>query len=159
MAVGVAAARRRRAGAAMIRVRRAAVTPRSAERAFAVISDIESYPRFVRGCRGAEILERDGDELIARLEIVVAGASRRLITRNRSRQGREIDMRLVSGPVRELSGQWRFEPLSSDSCRITLSFRFAPTGVVARLAGQLVADRAADRAFEDFLARLRAAKP
>ena len=138
----------------MIAVERQVVAACSAERAFSVVNDIEAYPQFVRGCQRAEVLERAGDELTARLDVVVSGVARRLVTRNRSRTGREIDMRLVSGPVRELRGLWRFEPLSEQACRIALTLRFAPSGMLVRLVGRMLAERAADRALDDFLARL-----
>ncbi len=140
----------------MANAQRSALLAQSAEQAFAVVNDIEAYPLFLKGCRRAKILSRAGDELSAELDLVVAGIAHRVSTRNRSRPGREIAMRLVSGPARELEGRWLFEPLRGGGCRIELSLRFVPSGILARLVSSAVVERAADRVLADFLARLEA---
>jgi ribosome-associated toxin RatA of RatAB toxin-antitoxin module len=102
---------------------------------FALVADVDSYPKFLPWCGGARVVEQQGDEVLAEIEIAYHGIHRTFRTRNRNRSGEEILIRLVSGPFSHLRGRWHFEPLGDDACRVSLDIEFDFSG---RLVGRLV---------------------
>ena len=94
------------------------------EQVFALVNDIASYPQFVPGCSGAEILLHTEHEIVARLRVHRGPMSTQLTTRNHLKPHSEIRMELVSGPLRSLDGLWSFTPVGSNGCRIELQLQF-----------------------------------
>jgi len=103
---------------------RSALVARRPAEVFALVNDIASYPRFVPGCSGAEILSADATEVIARLRVHRGPLSTELTTRNRLHPPDEIGLELVAGPLRALQGTWSFGAVGSNGCRIELRLQF-----------------------------------
>jgi len=134
-------------------ITRSAIVPHSAEAMYALVEDIESYPRFLPWCAGAQVHERHPGETRATLTARLSGVSQSFTTRNENRPGEAIDMRLVQGPFRRFHGEWRFVPLSEHASRIefTLEYEFS-----SRTLGRLLAplfDGIADSMVEAFVRR------
>ena len=91
---------------------------------FALVVDVESYPRFLPWCVGAELHYRRDDELEASLEMQRAGRRERFRTHNRLDPPQRMDLSLVSGPFRTLDGSWTFDPIADRGTRIGLEMRF-----------------------------------
>ena len=79
-------------------IQRSALVPYTAEEMFALVSDIESYPRFLPWCSDTRVLSRDSDEVRASIEFSVSGLTRSFTTRNRFQVNKIIEIRLVDGP-------------------------------------------------------------
>ncbi len=105
-------------------VTRSALIARLPEQVYALVNDIASYPTFVPGCSGAEILMQTEREVVARLKVQRGPLSTQLTTRNHLTPYSEIRMELVSGPMRSLDGLWSFAPAGSNGCRIELQLQF-----------------------------------
>jgi ribosome-associated toxin RatA of RatAB toxin-antitoxin module len=91
---------------------------------FDLVADVESYPQFLKGCVGARLHGRSGDELNASLRMQRGPLTAEFTTRNRLCRPEAITMRLTDGPFETLEGGWRFDALGEEGCRITLSLRF-----------------------------------
>ncbi|MGD2136783.1 MAG: type II toxin-antitoxin system RatA family toxin [Gammaproteobacteria bacterium] len=105
---------------------------------FALVSDIETYPRFLPWCTGAEVLFREGDTVTARVDFAVGKVSKSFVTRNRNREYSEIGMQLVEGPFSQLEGRWRFEPLGGEGCKISLYLEYDFSNkMVSMVVGQV----------------------
>ncbi|MFZ9390902.1 MAG: type II toxin-antitoxin system RatA family toxin, partial [Burkholderiaceae bacterium] len=78
-------------------------------------------------CAGGRILEQNGNELSAELQIDFKGIKQSFSTRNRNIPGSSIEMELLSGPFKSLRGNWRFTALAEDACRVEfeLEYHFA----------------------------------
>ena len=122
--------------AALNTVRQTAVVPYSPEQMYALVNDIESYPRFLPWCREARVLEPGERELKATLTLAAAGIRQSFTTGNRMQPDRRIDVRLLEGPFRRLEGSWTFEPLPNGRCRIALEMNFEFRNRLAALALQ-----------------------
>ena len=96
------------------------------DRVYALVEDIESYPRFLPWCRSA-VAERGAEETLATLEVGMRRLRQSFSTRNRNRPGEAIEMRLLEGPFRHFSAAWHFTPLTQAACRIefALEYEFA----------------------------------
>lgn len=137
----------------MKRIARSALVSHAAPQLYALVEDIEAYPRFLPWCTGAQVHERSADETRATLTVGMKGLRQSFTTLNRNRPYESIDMRLVEGPFRHFAASWRFKALASDACRIdfSLEYEFA-SRVLARLLEPLF-DRIADTMVDAFVRR------
>jgi ribosome-associated toxin RatA of RatAB toxin-antitoxin module len=141
----------------MKRIARSAIVEHSAAEMYALVEDVESYPRFLPWCTAAEVHERRPGMTKATLSAGVGGLSHSFTTLNENRPGEAIDMRLVEGPFLHFEAQWRFVPLSGHACRIEFSMQYEFS---SRTLGRLLAplfDGMADSMVEAFVRR--AAEP
>jgi ribosome-associated toxin RatA of RatAB toxin-antitoxin module len=106
-------------------VDRSALVPYTPGEMFALVSDIESYPRFLPWCQGARILSRDIDEVRASIDFAVGNVTRSFTTRNRHQVNKMIEMHLVDGPFSQLDGCWRFDPLGEEGSKIALFLEYS----------------------------------
>lgn len=96
----------------------------SAEQMYALVENLEDYPKFLPWCGGAEVRERTGDKVVASLTINYHGVRQSFTTENTNTPPVAIDMKLVEGPFRQLHGQWRFKPLRPDACKIEFELHY-----------------------------------
>lgn len=100
-------------------VERSVLLRYSVQDMYALVRDIEAYPRFLPGCVTAKVEHDEGARVRARLGFRVKGLSDTFATENRL-DGNRIEMRLLEGPFRELSGHWDFVALSERGCKVGL---------------------------------------
>jgi ribosome-associated toxin RatA of RatAB toxin-antitoxin module len=117
-------------------VGRSALVNHSAQRMFALVSEIESYPAFLPWCDRARVSERGPGRTVATLRINFRGLREEFTTENRYQADQSIDIKLVSGPFRSLEGGWRFTALSDKACKVELNLRYEfANRILARLVG------------------------
>ena len=136
----------------MKRVARSAIVEHRAEEMYALVDDIDSYPRFLPWCVAARVEQRSAAGAQATLTIGMRGLRTSFTTHNENRVGEAIDMRLVHGPFRRFAAAWRFKPLSDEACRIEFSLEYELAGPLARLLAPLV-ERIADTMVDAFSRR------
>lgn len=91
---------------------------------FALVNDIESYPVFLPWCRSATVHRREGRVVDASLHIYHGMVSKSFTTRNMLSPHTAIEITLVDGPFRHLSGRWRFTPLGDVGSKVSLALQF-----------------------------------
>ncbi|MBV8030866.1 MAG: type II toxin-antitoxin system RatA family toxin [Betaproteobacteria bacterium] len=136
----------------MKRIQRSAIVAHGAPELYALVQDIESYPRFLPWCLEARVLEK-GAFTKARITAGMRGLRQSFTTLNENHAAESIDMRLVEGPFRHFVAAWRFTPLSAEACRIdfSLEHEFA-SRTLAKLLEPLF-DRIADTMVDAFARR------
>lgn len=135
----------------MKRIARSAIVEHKAEEMYALVDDIESYPRFLPWCTAATV-ERTEEGARATLTVGLRGIRQSFTTQNQNRPGESIDMRLVHGPFRRFAAAWRFRPLSEEACSIEFSLEYELAGPLARLL-EKVFDQIADTMVDAFTRR------
>ncbi|MFK0571146.1 type II toxin-antitoxin system RatA family toxin [Endozoicomonas sp.] len=108
----------------MPRISRSALVMYSTQQMYDLVSDIESYGEFLPGCAGGRIDRQDGEQLEATLEVTKAGLRHSFSTRNKMTPGLSIEMQLLEGPFKYLSGTWTFHPLGENGCKVSLDLEF-----------------------------------
>jgi len=106
------------------KIERSALVNHSAAELFDLVNDIEAYPSFMPGCRGARVIEKSDEELVGELQLGATGVEQRFTTRNALERPNRISMSLLEGDFREFSAEWKFVPLSDQACKISLSMNF-----------------------------------
>jgi ribosome-associated toxin RatA of RatAB toxin-antitoxin module len=131
----------------MHRIERSLLVPYSAERMFRLIEEVDNYPQFLPWCPASRARPLPDGSVEATIEIAFHGVRSRFTTRNVMDRPREIQLALVDGPFRRLSGHWRFLELPEQSCKVSLhlQYQFAagPLGrliapVFETIAGSLI---------------------
>ena len=105
-------------------IQRSALVAHSAQAMFDLVNDVASYPEFLPGCADSKILQSDESQMKASLLVSKAGVKQWFTTMNAVEPAFRIDMQLVDGPFKKLSGGWTFSPLSEEACKIELSLDF-----------------------------------
>lgn len=118
----------------MSQISRSALVPYSAEQMYRLVNDVDSYPQFLPGCTGSRVLDARSDQMTASVDVSKAGISKTFVTRNTLTDNQSIQMQLVDGPFRKLSGGWRFTALSDEACKVELNLDFEFTNMLVELA-------------------------
>lgn len=106
------------------------------EQMFALVRDIENYPRFLPWCSSASVDARNGQVTRATLGIDYHGVRTSFTTENVHAPSSSIDIRLLKGPFRHLQGSWRFTPLGDRACKIQLRLAYEfSSRVLEKLVG------------------------
>ena len=116
----------------MTHIEKIVLVPYKAQSMYDLVNDIENYPDFLPWCGGARVVQREAKEMVAEIDIKFKGVSQSFSTRNRISAPTqdavgEINMELVSGPFKNLTGQWGFKGIDDLGCRVmfSLSYEFS----------------------------------
>ena len=131
---------------------RSAIVGHSAAEMYALVEDIEAYPRFLPWCREAKV-ERGPTGTRATLAVGLKGVQQSFTTRNDNRPGELIEMRLVEGPFSAFAASWRFQALSEHGCRIEFRLDYEFAGRALGKLLQPLFDRIADTMVDAFTRR------
>lgn len=139
----------------MVEVKRSALVPFAASDMFRVVDDIEAYPEFLPWCASSCVHSRSANQVEASLELARVGVRRSFTTRNRLAPYRRIDVELIEGPFRSLTGSWYFEQLGSEGSKIALELRFEfADKLFGRVFGHMF-EEACNTLVDSFCARAR----
>lgn len=108
----------------MKRLSRSAIVEHDVHKLYALVEDIEAYPRFLPWCVRAEVHERGLASTRATLTVGLRGLRQSFTTQNTNRRDEGIDMRLVHGPFRHFTAAWRFKALAPGACRIEFHLEY-----------------------------------
>jgi ribosome-associated toxin RatA of RatAB toxin-antitoxin module len=137
----------------LIAIHKNTVVPYSAGEIYALVNDIEAYPDFLPWCRAALVHEKTDTRLLATVALEAGKIRQSFTTENTMQPERAIDMRLVEGPFKFLSGHWRFDPRSEQSCAIILDIEFEFKNKLLKLALSSTFNRIMDSLVESFTRR------
>jgi ribosome-associated toxin RatA of RatAB toxin-antitoxin module len=110
-------------------VRKSVIVSRPASTMFALVEDVESYPRFLPWCAGTQVLERTDAVTVARLDIDYHGLTTYIQTRNAKEPPERMSLEFVAGPFERFRGQWRFVELGAQGCRVDFALDYAFSSV------------------------------
>ena len=137
----------------MKKILRSAIVEHSAAELYALVEDIEAYPRFLPWCLETRVERPPGAGTRATLTAGMRGLRQSFTTQNENRPGESIDMRLVEGPFSRFEAAWRFHALPGNACKIefSLEYEFA-SAALAKLLEPLF-ERIADTMVDAFTRR------
>lgn len=118
----------------MKKIQRSALVKFPAQAMRELVSDIESYPKFLPWCRASKIISKTKEFTDAQLEISKGGFNRTFSTRNQHHENGELTMSLIEGPFSHFEGVWKFLPLRDDASKIALKLEFEISNPLASIA-------------------------
>jgi ribosome-associated toxin RatA of RatAB toxin-antitoxin module len=98
---------------------------------YAVVADVEAYPRFLNWCHEVQVLQREitaedvpQEVVTAKMRVAYAKLNFSFTTRNAHRKGESIRLGLHDGPFSTFTGEWRFVPLGDSGCKTSFEMEF-----------------------------------
>ncbi|TXI47010.1 type II toxin-antitoxin system RatA family toxin [Methylophilus sp.] len=91
---------------------------------FDLVDRVEDYPTFLPWCGGSELIERTPDITQATIHIRYHGIQQHFTTRNHKQAPNRMDITLIDGPFKQLSGHWHFIALREDACKIEFKLEY-----------------------------------
>ena len=108
----------------MIEINKTAIVPYQPSAIFALVTDIPNYPKYLPWCKRAEIQSQSVNEVIGAVYIEYLKIRTHFITKNINTAPTKIEMTLVDGPFKHLSGTWEFTPLGPNGCKISFNLKY-----------------------------------
>ena len=137
----------------MAHIERSALVMHSAERMFALVCDVQSYPQFLPWCVGSHLISETENELVAGMTIKKGGIEQTFTTRNQKLAPQWMTMELVDGPFTQLNGKFTFKPLNEDACKVVLELDFEVAGKILSLTLSPIFKQAANTMVDAFVQR------
>ncbi|ARP94252.1 type II toxin-antitoxin system RatA family toxin [Bordetella genomosp. 13] len=137
-------------------VQRSVLVPYSASQMFDLVADVEKYPEFMPWCGGAEVQSRDEKGMQATITISLAGLKQRFTTRNTHDYPNRINLELVDGPFSRLVGNWQFQALAEDACKVLFTLEYAFSNRALEMVVGPVFNRIATSFIDSFTKRAQA---
>jgi ribosome-associated toxin RatA of RatAB toxin-antitoxin module len=134
----------------MTTIHRTALVARPPTALYALVNAVAAYPRRFDCCSGSAVLEQTDSEMVARLDVRVAGLPASFTTRNTLTPHERIELALVDGPFQRFGGLWTFDALGDSGCRVGLRLQFEMAGKLLGSALALGFTGLADRLVDDF---------
>jgi len=140
----------------MVEIHKRETVPYSADEMYSLVNDIESYPDFLPWCKDARILESGTVRLKARIYLEAGRIKQSFSTQNTMQAGKSIDMNLVEGPFKFLTGHWRFDAVDDNACTVKLDIAFEFKNKLLKLALSSTFHRILDTLVDSFVQRAEA---
>jgi ribosome-associated toxin RatA of RatAB toxin-antitoxin module len=105
-------------------ISRSALVMYSVEQMYQLINDIVAYPQFIPNCGDSKIISAHNDEVTAALLVSKGGLKKWFTTKNTSVDNNKIQLDLVDGPFKKLTGYWQLTELSEEACKISLQLEY-----------------------------------
>ncbi len=124
----------------MPEIEKSALVLHSTAQMFALVDGVEHYPQFLPWCQGSEIHFRDATATIATIRISWHGIEQSFTTENANFPHERIELRqpttgsLATRGIQldtglnlftELHGQWQFQALQANACKVILRLRYS----------------------------------
>lgn len=139
----------------MKKISRTALLPYSALQMYHIVNDVATYPEFLPWCGGAEVLSEVASEMVAKVTIAKAGLCQTFETKNVLVLGESIEMQLIEGPFKTLTGGWTFKPLDESACKIQFEVAFEVSNGVLNMAIGTVFEHIASTLVDSFCERAK----
>ncbi len=108
----------------MPRIHRELVVSYTPAQMYQLVNDVEHYPAFLPGCASSRILERTSESVSASLSFSKGGMQKSFSTKNTLIPPNSIEMTLLEGPFKYLTGVWEFIETPVGGCRVVLDLDF-----------------------------------
>ena len=96
----------------------------SVDQMYQLINDVNAYPKFLPDCCDSKIVSEDKDSMTASLLVSKGGLKKWFTTENTFENGCKINLKLVDGPFKHLSGAWVLSALSEEACKVSLELEY-----------------------------------
>lgn len=111
----------------MIEIRKSVIVPHTPDKIYNLVTDLKNYPKYLPWCTSTVIKDETENSIIGTVNIEYLKIKTHFTTKNTNYPYDRIDMQLVDGPFKELSGSWVFKPLGEHGCKIefVLHYKFS----------------------------------
>jgi ribosome-associated toxin RatA of RatAB toxin-antitoxin module len=121
---------------------------------YQLVNNFADYASFLPWCRSSVVKSESDTEMLASVEIAKGVLNKTFTTSNRLLKDHRIELQLVDGPFKKLSGYWQFDPLKTeDACRVNLELEFEFDSGLMSLAAKPIFTQIANSLVDSFCKR------
>jgi len=136
-------------------ISRSALVMYDVEQMYQLVNDVIKYPEFLPDCSDSKIISLEGNEMTATLLVSKGGLKKWFTTKNVLTPNKEVQLSLVDGPFKQLTGIWQFTALSEEACKISLQLDYEFSSKVFDLAFGRVFNGLANNMVQAFTQRAK----
>ena len=138
----------------MSHIKRSALVHYSPAEMYQLVNDVASYASYLPWCRSSEVKNESKTEMIASVEIAKGILNRTFTTHNQLYKNHRIELQLVDGPFKKLSGYWQFDKLKTDNaCKVSLELNFEFDNAMMSIAAKPIFTQIANSLVDSFCKR------
>jgi ribosome-associated toxin RatA of RatAB toxin-antitoxin module len=104
------------------------LVPYAAQQVYAVVDDVTHYHQFLPNCSASGVISRTpdngSDHVLGFMDLSFLGMQYRLDSDNLHTPSTRIDMRLLKGPFKTLTGQWDIKSLNNAGCKVSFAMQW-----------------------------------
>lgn len=139
----------------MSTISRSALVMHSVDEMYQLINDVLAYPQFLPNCADSKIIEQSENTVTAALLVAKGGLKKWFTTKNTFISNEKIQLELVDGPFKKLTGYWLLTPLSEDACKINLELEYEFSNGIFDLAFGRIFDSLTNNMVQAFTQRAK----
>ncbi len=138
----------------MSHIKRSALVHYSPAEMYQLVNDIDSYASFLPWCRSSKVKSESATEMIASVEIAKSILNKTFTTHNQLYKDQRIELQLVDGPFKKLSGYWQFDTLkTTNACKVNLELDFEFDSAMMSIAAKPIFTQIANSLVDSFCKR------
>ncbi|MEN9946440.1 MAG: hypothetical protein RLZZ293_826 [Pseudomonadota bacterium] len=108
----------------MLNITKSVITPYTPAQMYALISDIANYKNYLPWCPSSQVLSKQENIVIGRVDIAYTKIKTHFTTKNINTENKRIDINLVDGPFKHLQGHWIFTSLGETGCKVEFKLEY-----------------------------------
>ena len=138
----------------MSHIQRSALVHYSPAEMYQLVNDVAAYASFLPWCRSSEVKSETDTEMIASVEIAKGVLNKTFTTHNQLYKDNRIELQLVDGPFKKLSGYWQFDALKTENaCKVKLDLVFEFDNAMMSIAAKPIFTQIANSLVDAFCKR------
>jgi ribosome-associated toxin RatA of RatAB toxin-antitoxin module len=135
----------------MSHIHRSALVHYSPAEMYQLVNNVTDYASFLPWCRSSVINSETESEMTASIQIAKGVLNKTFTTHNRLCKNRRIDLQLVDGPFKKLSGYWQFDKLKTENaCKVSLDLDFEFDSAMMSIAAKPIFTQIANSLVDSF---------
>lgn len=135
----------------MSHIHRTALVHYSPAEMYQLVNNVADYASFLPWCRKSVVNTESDTEMTASIEIAKGVLNKTFTTHNRLSKGTRIELNLVNGPFKKLSGYWQFDKLKTENaCKVSLDLDFEFDNAMMSIAAKPIFTQIANTLVDSF---------
>ncbi|VAW51951.1 Putative oligoketide cyclase/lipid transport protein, similarity with yeast ubiquinone-binding protein YOL008W [hydrothermal vent metagenome] len=138
----------------MSHIKRSALVHYSPSEMYQLVNDVDRYASFLPWCRSSEVKSESATEMVASVEIAKGILNKTFTTHNQLYKDQRIELQLIDGPFKKLSGYWQFDALkTANACKVNLELDFEFDNAMMSIAAKPIFTQIANSLVDSFCKR------
>ena len=138
----------------MSHIQRSALVHYSPAEMYQLVNNVADYASFLPWCRSSVVRSETETEMIATVEIAKGILNKAFTTHNQLQKDKRIELQLVNGPFKKLSGYWQFDALKTENaCKVSLDLEFEFDNAMMSIAAKPIFTQIANSLVDSFCKR------
>jgi len=138
----------------MSHIQRSALVHYSPAEMYQLVNNVVDYPAFLPWCRSSELISESDTEMTASIEIAKGILNKTFTTHNLLQKDKRIELQLVNGPFKKLTGYWQFDAIKTENaCKVNLDLEFEFDNAMMSIAAKPIFTQIANSLVDAFCKR------